>query len=330
MQVFAHGGICVSDGKGAVYLDPSRGRPDGVVTHAHSDHLRPQTHMTPATAEVMHVRTGSRKAQLHGYREPFTVRGIEVEFYDAGHVIGSAMVAVDGGRVLYTGDFNPYGTITAGRAEPQRCETLVIEATYGKPEQVLPPRQRVLRDLQGWMLAVAANGGGIVGAYTLGKAQEVVAAANAAGLRPAVSDEVGEVCDIYVAYDVPLEYDRFAALSPEQRAAPEMLVTSSTAASGRRPDAVVLELRQRGAHTARVSGWCAFAPWALRGVDAGFPMSDHADFAGLLNFVEACAPQQVFTVHGAQHELAREIRKRLGIPAQPLPERGETTLKEFT
>ena len=278
----------------------------------------------------MHARTGSRKAQLHGYREPFTVRGIEVEFYDAGHVIGSAMVAVDGGRVLYTGDFNPYGTITAGRAEPQRCETLVIEATYGKPEQVLPARQRVLRDLQGWMLAVAANGGGIVGAYTLGKAQEVVAAANAAGLRPAVSDEVGEVCDIYVAYDVPLEYDRFAALSPEQRAAPGMLVTSSTATSGRRPDAVVLELRQRGAHTARVSGWCAFAPWALRGVDAGFPMSDHADFAGLLNFVEACAPQQVFTVHGAQRELAREIRKRLGIPAQPLPERGETTLKEFT
>jgi putative mRNA 3-end processing factor len=107
-------------------------------------------------------------------------------------------------------------------------------------------------------------------------------------------------------------------------------VTSSTATSGRRPDAVVLELRQRGAHTARVSGWCAFAPWALRGVDAGFPLSDHADFTGLLNFVEACAPQQVFTVHGAQHELAREIRKRLGIPAQPLPERGETTLKEFT
>ena len=37
MQVFAHGGICVSNGEGAVYLDPSRGRADGVVTHAHSD-----------------------------------------------------------------------------------------------------------------------------------------------------------------------------------------------------------------------------------------------------------------------------------------------------
>ncbi len=258
------------------------------------------------------------------------VRGIEVELHDAGHVIGSAMVAVDGGRVLYTGDFNPHGTVTAGRAEPRPCETLIIEATYGRPEQVLPPRDRVLRDLQGWMLAVCANGGGIVGAYTLGKAQEVVAAANAAGLRPMVSDEVGEVCDIYVQHNVPLEYDRWGALTPEQRTAPGLLVTSSTATSGRRPDEVVQELRQRGFQTARVSGWCAFAPWALRGVDAGFPMSDHADFTGLIDFVEACAPQQVYTVHGAQRELAHEIQKRLDIPACSLPERGETKLEEFT
>ena len=330
MEVFAHGGICVSNGEGAVYLDPSRGRADGVVTHAHSDHLRPRTHMTPATAEVMHARTGSRKAQLHDYREPFKVRGIDVELHDAGHVIGSAMVAVDGGRVLYTGDFNPHGTITAGRAEPRPCETLIIEATYGRPEQVLPPRDRVLRDLQGWMLTVCANGGGIVGAYTLGKAQEVVAAANAAGICPMVSDEVGEVCDIYVQHNVPLEYNCLDALTPEQRAEPGLLVTSSTATSGRRPDAIVLELRQRGFQTARVSGWCAFAPWALRGVDAGFPMSDHADFTGLIDFVEACAPQQVYTVHGAQRELAHEIQKRLDIQACSLPERGETKLEEFT
>ncbi|MEE3207644.1 MAG: MBL fold metallo-hydrolase, partial [Candidatus Thermoplasmatota archaeon] len=272
----------------------------------------------------------SRKAQLHGYREPFKVRGIEVELHDAGHVIGSAMVAVDGGRVLYTGDFNPHGTITAGRAKPRPCETLIIEATYGRPEQVLPPRGRVLRDLQGWMLAVCANGGGIVGAYTLGKAQEVVAAANAVGLRPMVSDEVSEICDIYVQHNVPLEYDRLDALTPEQRIAPGLLVTSSTATSGRRPDEVVLELRRRGFQTARVSGWCAFAPWALRGVDAGFPMSDHADFTGLIDFVEACAPQQVYTVHGAPRELAQEIQNRLDIPARSLPERGETTLEEFT
>jgi putative mRNA 3-end processing factor len=145
-----------------------------------------------------------------------------------------------------------------------------------------------------------------------------------------VSDEVGEVCDIYVQHNVPLEYHRLDALTPEQRAEPGLLVTSSTATSGRRPDAIVLELRQRGFQTARVSGWCAFAPWALRGVDAGFPMSDHADFTGLIDFVEACAPQQVYTVHGAQRELAHEIQKRLDIPACSLPERGETKLEEFT
>ena len=59
-------------------------------------------------------------------------------------------------------------------------------------------------------------------------------------------------------------------------------------------------------------------------------MSDHADFNGLIDFVKACAPQQVYTVHGAQRELAHEIQKRLDIPARSLPERGETTLEVFT
>ena len=45
--------------------------------------------------------------------------------------------------------------------------------------------------------ATAANGGGIVGAYSLGKAQEVIATANKADVVPAVSEIVGSVSDVY-------------------------------------------------------------------------------------------------------------------------------------
>ena len=48
MDIFDHKGICLREGKRAVYLDPAKSRPDGAVTHAHSDHLRPNTHMTKA------------------------------------------------------------------------------------------------------------------------------------------------------------------------------------------------------------------------------------------------------------------------------------------
>ena len=80
MEVFQHKGICIKEDKRTVYLDPSSGRPDGVVTHAHSDHLRPRTHMTKPTADVMKVRTGSKKATVHDYQEKFRINDFELEF----------------------------------------------------------------------------------------------------------------------------------------------------------------------------------------------------------------------------------------------------------
>ena len=85
--------------------------------------------MTPPTADVMKVRTGSKKATLHDYNDKFKINDFELEFISAGHVIGSAMIECE--DVLYTGDYNPYGTVTAGIAEPRGCETLIVESTYG-------------------------------------------------------------------------------------------------------------------------------------------------------------------------------------------------------
>ena len=328
MEIFDHRGICLKKDKRAVYLDPSSGRPDGAVTHAHSDHLRPRTHMTPPTADVMKVRTGSKKATLHDYNEKFRINDFELEFISAGHVIGSAMIECEG--VLYTGDYNPYGTVTAGIAEPRECETLIVESTYGKPEQTLPDRNEVLKDLQAWIAVTSSNGGGIVGAYSLGKAQEVIATANKAGVVPAVSEIVGAVSDVYRKHGVKMDYVPYSELDESEKKNPGLLVTSTTATSGRRPDETVRDLRRNGAKVARVSGWCAFSSWALRGVDAGFPISDHSDFGGTMKFIEDCAPKQVYTVHGSTKELAKQVEKKLGINARPLPKYGEVSIESFT
>ena len=327
MDIFNYKGICLREDKRAVYLDPSQGRPDGVVSHAHSDHLRPKTHMTKPTAEVMKVRTGATKATIHDFHEKFKVNNFELEFISAGHVIGSAMIECQG--VLYTGDYNPYGTVTAGIAKPRDCDTLIVESTYGKPDQTLPDRTEVLNDLQAWIGAISSKGNAIIGAYSLGKAQEVIATANKAGITPAVSEVVASVSDIYKKYDVPLEYTRYDELNDSEKKNPGLLVTSTTSASGKKPDSVVKYLRERGAKVARVSGWCAFAKWALKGVDAGFPISDHADFSSTMKFIEECNPKQVYTVHGSTKELAKEVEKQLGIKAQPLPKYGEVALKTF-
>jgi len=107
------------------------------------------------------------------------------------------------------------------------------------------------------------------------------------------------------------------------------LVTSTTAANGKKQDEAVQNMRKKGAKTARVSGWCAFSEWALRSVDAGFPISDHSDFSGTMKFVEECNPKQVYTVHGSTKELAKQIQKQLGIHAQPLPKYGQTSIEKY-
>ena len=51
--------------------------------------------------------------------------------------------------------------------------------------------------------------------------------------------------------------------------------------------------------------------------DAAFPLSDHADFADLLRFVELVNPKKVLTVHGFAEDFARTLRQR-GIEAWAL------------
>ena len=74
--------------------------------------------------------------------------------------------------------------------------------------------------------------------------------------------------------------------------------------------------------TAYVSGWCAFFDFTHRyGLDAQFPLSDHADIEDLMAFIEACAPRVVYPVFSHASDLARAVDRRLHIKAVALSER---------
>ena len=51
-----------------------------------------------------------------------------------------------------------------------------------------------------------------------------------------------------------------------------------------------------------------------RNADAGFAMSDHADWNGLLGAIEATGAEKVFVTHGFQAALSRYLNER-GIEA---------------
>jgi len=105
------------------------------------------------------------------------VGGISYEYFDAGHIPGSAAVYVDfkGTRFLYTGDIN---TIETGLLYPAEMEfpevdVLICESTYGDREH--PARKKTEKDFIDAVNSVISRGGSVVvPVFAVGRAQELL------------------------------------------------------------------------------------------------------------------------------------------------------------
>ena len=315
MRVRYEGGILVQDLLKEVILDPVRKTPGSVVSHGHMDHLTSGGLMTPQTLEVLKVRRGGT-GQALPYGKEIDLNGFRVVLKDAGHVFGSAMVRVD--DLLYTGDFNPEGGSTCGKARPEFVQSLIVDATYGRPGYNFPPKKDVESDLLNWLEMELASGPVALAGYEFGKSQELISLVNRLGVEVAVSDRIADLADIYLRHGIDLRYRRLSSLTEEERKDPRAYILPP---GWLRPplDDSVSWLGSIGLRTAYVSGWCAMFDFTRRyGVDAQFPLSDHADFEDLMDFILACRPRRVYTAFSNAKELAKAVDRRLRIKSEAL------------
>lgn len=125
---------------GGFFIDPSRVVDRAVITHAHSDHARPghkAVLATAATLALMRARMGPTRAghtQLSlTYGETITIGDVRVWLQPAGHVLGSAQVAMEyrGSRAVVSGDYKRVPDPTCDPFEPIACDVFVTEAASG-------------------------------------------------------------------------------------------------------------------------------------------------------------------------------------------------------
>src|SRR5213596_3190296 len=309
MRVRYEGGFLVQDLLKEVILDPVRKTPGSVVSHGHMDHLTSGGIMTPQTLDVLKVRRGGTGHALPLGKE-IDLNGFRVALKDAGHVFGSAMVRVD--DLLYTGDFNPEGGATCGKARPEFVQSLIVDATYGRPGYSFPPKKEIESDLLNWLEMELASGPVALGGYEFGKSQELIALVNRLGVEVAVSDKIADLADLYGAYGIQLQYRRLSELAEGERTDPRVYVLPPL-------DDSVSWLGSIGLKVAYVSGWCAFFDYTHRyGLDAQFPLSDHGDFEDVMTFIEACHPRKVYTAFSGAKDLAKAVERRLRIRAEAL------------
>src|SRR5271168_4110378 len=132
-------GVCCK--LGSFHIDPTRPVDRALITHAHSDHARAghgAVLATQETLDMMRLRYGENftgATQAIAYGETVNLGGVSVSFHPAGHVLGSAQIAVaaNGLRVVASGDYKNVPDPTCAPFELVRCDVFITEATFALP-----------------------------------------------------------------------------------------------------------------------------------------------------------------------------------------------------
>jgi putative mRNA 3-end processing factor len=187
-----------------------------VLSHAHLDHSgaaplhflggKMKLHATPVTSELstlliqdfikisgqylpfefLDLMAMNSNTLNHGYMEPFQVGDFTVNFYDAGHIPGSAVITVEAGpkRLIYTGDINGDETnLLAGSWKSLgEADMVITESTYATADH--PHRSKAESELVEFANTVVERGGVLlVPAFSVGRAQEIAMTLVKAGFK---------------------------------------------------------------------------------------------------------------------------------------------------
>ncbi len=319
--------------RGQFHIDPWRGVERAVITHAHADHMRwgSRHYLLSREGEtVSRTRLGpAATIQTAAFGEAVTINGVSVSLHPAGHILGSAQVRVEAGGEVWvaSGDYKTAPDPTCTPFEPVRCHAFISESTFGLPIYRWRDDALLWADVNAWWRANAAAGkASVLYGYALGKSQRILA-----GVDPAIGPIYthGAVEKLVAAY-------RAAGVKlPDTKRVSDVLGGLTRKASASRLWAGSLIIAPPSAHgspwvrkfaplsTAVASGWMTIRGTRRRkSVDRGFPLSDHADWPGLLSAIDATGAQKVWVTHGYTAVLARWLREK-GLEADAVQTRFE-------
>ncbi|HUS36420.1 MAG TPA: MBL fold metallo-hydrolase RNA specificity domain-containing protein [Verrucomicrobiae bacterium] len=298
------------------------------VSHAHSDHtaLHREIILSAPTSRLMHARIpGEWIERILEFNEKRTFKSpfgqeFDITLTPAGHIFGSAMSLIEsnGESLLYTGDFKLRRGLSAEPCQPVRADTLIMETTYGQSKYRFPPTAEVIQGVIRFCREALDNEETpVLLGYSLGKSQEILCGLGEAGLPIMLHGTVHRLTKIYEGFGQCFPpYEKYEAGAARGKV---LLCPPNTANSAM--------LRNLGkTRTAVLTGWAVDPSCRFRyQAHAAFPLSDHADFPDLIEFVKQVQPKKVYTLHGFASDFAQTLRD-LGYDAQALSEEDQLAL----
>lgn len=243
-----------------------------------------------------------------------------VRFHPAGHILGSAQIAIEpatasstAGRIVVSGDYKRGVDRTCEPFEPIACDIFISEATFGLPVFRHPDTSQEIKKLFS-SLELFPDRAHLVGCYSLGKAQRLASLIHQSGyVRPIYLH--GAMINLMAIYERHgVAFGPLTPVTPENKTdlAGEIILCppSSISAAWSRgiPDPIACF----------ASGWMRIRAHARRrGVELPLILSDHADWDELTTTIRETGCEEVWLTHGEADALVHWARLHQ-LRAQPL------------
>lgn len=311
-----------------VYLDPWRPVDKAIISHGHADHSRwgHQKYITHhKNVPIVQHRLGDVNISGKDWGETFSLNNVKFSLHPAGHIVGSSQIRVEhkGEVWVFTGDYKIEDDGLTTPFELVKCHTFITECTFGLPAFQWRPQQEVFNDINQWWAQNKSEGKtSVLFGYSLGKAQR---------LLKHLDTSIGKI------YTHGAVENMTEVLRPLVDLPPTHLITKDTKKDELLGNIVVAPPSAHGSTwirkmvpyvTATASGWMAFrGARRRRAIDKGFVLSDHCDWNGLLQTVEATGAEKIICTHGYTDIFSKYLQE-LGYDARTEATQYEGELSE--
>lgn len=297
--------------QGDFYVDPWWPVDYAVTTHGHADHVRfgNKHYLCHTLTKPVIKRRISEDLDVEtlDYGESIIRNSVNISFFPAGHIIGSAQVRLEykGEICVISGDYKIEDDGISTPFEPVKCHSFVSESTFGLPVYKWQKQEVVFNGIKSWINKnIEHQKTSILIAYSLGKAQRLIK--NLAGDVPIyVHNSIANLNEVIIGAGVPLPAT--------------MRITQETTKDELQNGIVIVPPAMRDSRwmkslkspvTGICSGWMqvrSHRRW--QSADAGFALSDHADFTGLMEAIKATEAEKVYVTHGFTSAFSRYLNE---------------------
>lgn len=316
-----------------------------LVSHAHADHCDRLDYFSKSKVKVLaHPMTMSLKSSLFTNLSNKTMMnsgdtiefgGLKISAYNSGHCGGSLMFLIEGEtkKILFTGDLNTQVTVSTYPARPIECDVVVMEATFGDPKFIFPPRDQVYGDIYKYLNDTFATKDVIIMfCQSLGKVQDI-----AKLIRNFKENDIRIAMDSY-SYSCTRMYDQYYDKINNEinhfgddinELPKQSYIQISELFNPKRKTLVMHSMikdkiiddisnisRTYGLHEPPIVLLSGLSEDILRPIidmhnPAIFQVSNHSDYQELINFAKLCFASKVCVFHGSAKTFKVEASKEL-------------------